>query len=89
MLTVNALELRQSLGRIIARLRRNKAPILLKKGKEPVAVLISLEDFQERFAEQDAGERRKQILVEIDAMARRSVDNRGAAEVLRDLRDKA
>jgi len=86
MLSATALELRQSLGRVIARLRRTKEPILLKKGKEPVAVLISIEDYEERFAEKDAAERRLRLLAEMDAMARPSVDGRAGLETLRELR---
>jgi prevent-host-death family protein len=87
MVTANALELRQSLGRIIARLKRTKEPILLKKGKEPVAVLISLEDYQERFSERDAAEQRLRLLEQLDALARPSVDGRAAVTILRELRD--
>ena len=86
MFSANALELRQSLGRVIARLRRTKEPILLKKGKEPVAVIICLEDYQERFAEKDAAERRLSLLAQMDAMARPSVDGSAGVEILRELR---
>ncbi len=87
MQTANALELRQSLGRIIARLKRTKQPILLKKGKEPVAVIISLEDFEERFAERDAAQRRLGLFADMGRMARSSVESREAVEILRSLRD--
>jgi prevent-host-death family protein len=86
--SVNALQLRQSLGKIIARLRRTKRPILLKKGREPVGVLISLEDFEERFAEKEATERRLQLLEEIEALARPSTDKREATDILRNLRGR-
>jgi PHD/YefM family antitoxin component YafN of YafNO toxin-antitoxin module len=85
--SVNALELRQSLGRVIARLRRTGRPLLLKKGKEPVAVLIRIEDYEERFADREAAERRRELLRGMDALARRSVEPRAGAEILRELRD--
>jgi prevent-host-death family protein len=84
--SVNALELRQSLGRVITRLRRTKQPLLLKKGKEPVAVLISIEDYEERFADKDAADRRRELLRGMDALARPSVDERTGAEILQELR---
>ena len=87
MITATALQLRQSLGRIIAKLKRTGEPVLLTKGRVPVAVLISMNDYQERFAEKDAAELRRQILVEMDALARPAADGHDAVTVLRELRN--
>lgn len=84
---VNALELRQSLGKVIATLQRTGEPILLEKGRKPVGVLISLQDFHERFVEKSAAEARERILEEMDALAMHSLDATPAIEVLRELRD--
>jgi PHD/YefM family antitoxin component YafN of YafNO toxin-antitoxin module len=83
---VNALELRQSLGKVIATLQRTGEPILLEKARKPVGVLISLKDFQERFVERSAADARKRILEEIDSLARPGVDPTPTVEVLRQLR---
>lgn len=83
---VNALELRQSLGKVIAALQRTGEPIMLEKGRKPVGVIISLRDFQERFVEKAAAEARAEVLREIDRLARPPVDPKPASEVLRDLR---
>jgi prevent-host-death family protein len=85
---VNALALRQSLGKVVASLQRTGEPILLEKGRKPVAVLISLRDFEERFVEKAATEARERILEEIDRLARRSTDPTPAVEVLRELRGR-
>ena len=83
---VNALMLRQSLGKVVASLARTGEPILLEKGRKPVAVLISLRDFRERFAEKDAAEERERILAEMDGLAGTSVDPTPAVKILRGLR---
>lgn len=83
---VSALDLRQSMGRIVARLERTGEPIVLEKGRKPVAVLISLRDFEERFVETAAAEARIRILDRMDSLARPSEDRTPAVEVLRDLR---
>ena len=83
---VNALELRQSLGKVVAALQRNGEPIILEKGRRPVAVLISLRDFQERFVEKAAAEERAQVLEEMDQLARASSDPKPGVELLRELR---
>ena len=86
MKTVNALQLRQSLGKVITSLTRNGQPILVEKGRKPVAVLISLKDFQERFVEKEALREREEILADIDALAMRSVDETPAVKILREIR---
>lgn len=85
---VNALALRQSLGKVVAALERDGRPILLERGRRPVAVLISLKDFEERFVEQAASAARERLLEEMDALARRSTDPTPAVEILRELRGR-
>lgn len=83
---LSALQLRQSLGKAIERLERTGEPILLEKGRRPVAVLISLQDFRERFAEKEAMEARDRVLEELRGLRRPSVDRTPAVEILRELR---
>lgn len=85
---VNALALRQSLGKVVASLERTGEPILLEKGRRPVAVLISLRDFEERFVEKAAADARERILAEIDRLARESVDTTTGVDAVRDLRGR-
>jgi PHD/YefM family antitoxin component YafN of YafNO toxin-antitoxin module len=84
---VNALQLRQSLSKIIALLKKDGEPILLEKGRQPAAVIISLADFRERFVEKNAEAERKKIYAEIQGMARPSIDRTSAEDILRGLRD--
>jgi len=86
MKAVNALQLRQSLGAVVEELERSGEPVLLQKGRRPVAVLISLRDFQERFVERAAAEAREEILARMDRLARPSTDPTPAVEILRELR---
>jgi prevent-host-death family protein len=46
---INALKLRQSFGAILEKLRKTGEPIIIEKGRVPVAVLISIETFNKRF----------------------------------------
>jgi PHD/YefM family antitoxin component YafN of YafNO toxin-antitoxin module len=85
---VNAVDLRQSVRRIVERLERSGEPIILERGGKPVAAIISLKDFQERFAERAALEERDRILEEMDRLARPSADRTPAVQVLRELRGK-
>jgi prevent-host-death family protein len=89
MKTANILELRQSLGRIVARLERGGEPIVLEKRQRPVAVLISLRDFEQRFVEKSASMAREELALGIDAIARPAADKTPAENVLRSLRGRA
>jgi PHD/YefM family antitoxin component YafN of YafNO toxin-antitoxin module len=59
---VNALKLRQSFGKILKNLQKSDAPLLIEKGRKPVAVLISLKTFQERFVDLRERGRRDQLI---------------------------
>ena len=83
---VTAVELRQAMGKVARRLARTGEPLLLTLDNKPVGVIVSVKDFQERFASLDAAERRRALMEEIRAdriTAPNSVDG-----VLRDLRGR-
>ena len=86
---INALQLRQSLAKVMATLERNGEPILVERGRKPVGVLISLRDYEERFVEKTAAEARRRLLAEMDALVRPSLDKTSSVEILRGLRGGA
>lgn len=47
--TINALLLRQHFGQVLKDLEEANEPIVIEKGRKPVAVLISIELFKKRF----------------------------------------
>lgn len=62
MKTVNALRLRQQLGSVLRSLEASGQPILIERNSKPAAVLISLEDYQKRFVDREADEKRKEMV---------------------------
>ncbi|MGB0679716.1 MAG: type II toxin-antitoxin system Phd/YefM family antitoxin [Polyangiales bacterium] len=85
--SVNALTLRQSLGAVLQRLREGGAPVLIHKGRQPAAVLISLEDYQKRFVDREADAKRQQVAARIAAARLHMVGDEDSTAVLRALRD--
>ncbi len=84
---VNALTLRQSLGKVLRDLARNEGPILVEKGREPAAVLISVKDFRERFVDKHAAEERKTLVEHMIALRKRKgKSNTSSLDILRSLR---
>jgi prevent-host-death family protein len=62
MRTVNALKLRQQLGSVLRALQESGRPILIERNSKPAAVMISLEDYQKRFVDREADEKRKEMV---------------------------
>ena len=51
MYKTNALKMRQNLGSVLRKLSKTGRPVLVEQNRKPVAVLISLEDYQKRFTD--------------------------------------
>ena len=63
--TVNALQLRQSLGKVLDRLERDGGPIVVYRRRTPAAALVSLKDYHERFVDREADERRRNVVARL------------------------
>jgi hypothetical protein len=59
---VNALQVRQSFGAVLKKLLKSDKPIVIEKGREPVAVLISMKMFRERFVDYREEQKRRELL---------------------------
>ena len=81
---VNALQIRQSFGKILKQLMSGDEPIIIEKAREPVAVLISLKTFQERFVDLQEQEKRDELLSRFKKAGQKPKLN--STEVLRQLR---
>lgn len=62
MKSINALKLRQQLGSVLKSLETSGQPILVERNSKPAAVLISLDDYQKRFVDREADQRRKDLV---------------------------
>jgi len=86
MQTVNARQLRQSLGKVLDRMRETGEPILLEKGRRPVAVLISLEEFRKRFVDVEADRRRRELVARIRGANIPLPEGRTSLDLIRETR---
>ncbi len=82
--TINALKVRQSFGKVLKNLQKKNEPILIEKGRTPVAVLISLTAFKERFVDYREKEKREALV----QLAKKSATSpkKESLKVLRELR---
>src|SRR5436309_190642 len=83
---VNALEIRNKLGEIIDYLEATGEPVLVSKGKRLRAVLITPEQFERRFVDYQAREKRRELLATIKSLRSRRHGAQKSLTVLRALR---
>ena len=86
MKTVNALTVRNKLGEVLETLARTGEPILVSKGRQVRAVLITPDDFQRRFVDVQAAEAREKLLQSVRKVRSAKTEERSSLEVLRELR---
>ncbi len=86
MKTVNALQVRNNLGKVLQELEETKEPILLSKGRKVRAALITYEDFQRRFLDRQAEEAREKWRKALQQLRAARVGPRSSLDTLRELR---
>ncbi|MFH0812291.1 MAG: type II toxin-antitoxin system Phd/YefM family antitoxin [Pseudomonadota bacterium] len=86
MKTVNALKIRNNLGEVLDELTKTGEPILVSKGRKVQAVLITPEQFQTRFLDFQAEEKKKQLLEAIKGLRADRLGAKKSIGVLRELR---
>jgi PHD/YefM family antitoxin component YafN of YafNO toxin-antitoxin module len=86
MKTVNALTIRNELGKVLDALERSGEPVLVSKGRKVRAVLITPSDFKTRFLDRQAEEARAQLVASIAKLRADALEERDSVDVLRELR---
>ena len=83
---VNALKVRNHLGEILDRLNATGEPILVSKGRELRAVLVTPQDFETRFLDYKIKEDKKRLLDTMRSLKKRKKEPIESIELLRQLR---
>lgn len=84
--TVEAVELRRRLDTLLERLERNGAPVLVCRRQKPVAALVSLEAYRERFPDAGAHAQRHEAVARLRQLAFEPPPAGTALDLLRALR---
>lgn len=83
---VNALTLRNRLGEILDRLEKKEEPILISKGRKIKAVLVTPEQFERRFLDWQAEDKKKKILTSMRRLRKKRKGTENSLSVLRAIR---
>lgn len=86
MYKTNALKLRQSLGLVLKKLQTDKQPIMIERNSKPAAILITLEDYQKRFVDREADEKRKELVKKIKALRTPMPQGQTSLDLIREIR---
>lgn len=86
MKTVNALTIRNHLGEVLDLLDKTKEPILVSKGREIRAALVTPEQFRKRFLDYQSEEKKKSFLETIKGLRKKRKGEKDSVELLRELR---
>jgi PHD/YefM family antitoxin component YafN of YafNO toxin-antitoxin module len=86
MKTVNALTLRNNLGKVLDALEKSGEPVLISKARAIKAVLITPEDFKRRFIDVQSEDEKKKLLATIERLRSPNISGKDSLEVLRELR---
>ncbi len=83
---VNALKIRNNLGEVLDRLNEKGEPILISKGRQIRAVLVTPEDFERRFLDFKSAEEKERLLKAIKALRKPRTKPLDSTPLLRQLR---
>lgn len=85
--TVNALKMRQNLGQVLDLLDA-EGPVLIEKNRTPRAVLISLEDYKQKFLQEEIRKRRREVVERIRSSVTPWEGEQSIVETIREMRDE-
>lgn len=83
---VNALKIRNNLGEVLDRLNEKGEPILISKGRQIRAVLVTPEDFERRFLDVKSAEEKERLLKAIKDLRKPRTKPLESTPLLRQLR---
>ncbi|MFQ5484500.1 MAG: type II toxin-antitoxin system Phd/YefM family antitoxin [Desulfobacterales bacterium] len=83
---VNALQIRNNLGQILDRLNKKGEPILISRARKVKAVLITPEQFENRFLDWQSKDEKKRLLNAVKMLRKKKIGNLTSLSVLRELR---
>ncbi len=83
---VNALTVRNKLGEILDRLEKTGEPVKISKGRKLRAVLVTPDQFEKRFLDWQAEEKKQSLLKSIQALRKPRKGGEDSVASLRRLR---
>ena len=90
MKTVTALDLRKKLGSVLNDVSKKGEPVMISRANKPLAVLISLDEYEEKILRKNREKKLKEISTEMDRWKKRHLRetvNIDIVKVIREVRE--
>ncbi len=90
MKTLSALDLRKRLGEVLDSIAQNKEQVMISRANKPLAVIISVDEYEEKILKSRRGEKLKELSTRMDewrAKHREETRDLDVVKAIRELRD--
>ncbi len=90
MKTLSALDLRKKLGEVLDAVAQNNEQVIISRANRPLAVLISVDEFEEKIQKSKQGDKLKELSARMDdwrAKHRQETKHLDVIRAVREMRD--
>jgi prevent-host-death family protein len=87
MKTITAIDLRKKLGSLLDEVSQKGEQIIISRANKPLAVMISVEEYQEKVLKKNREKRLKKLSSEMDRWKRSHVNETGNIDIVRAIRE--
>ena len=90
MKTLSALDLRKKLGEVLDTVAQNKERVMISRANKPLAVIISVDEYEEKIQKSNRGEKLKELSAKMDewrAKHREETTHLDVIKAVREMRD--
>jgi prevent-host-death family protein len=87
MKTLSALDLRKKLGSILDKVAKDKEQVLVSRANKPLAVIISVDEYQEKILKDSRGRKLKELSARLDEWRGKHRKETASIDVVRVIRE--
>jgi prevent-host-death family protein len=89
MKTMTTLDLRKKLGSILDEVSKKKEQVIISRANKPIAVLISLSEYEDKILKKDRERKLKEILCKMDEWRKKHEESTrvDVVKIIREMRD--
>lgn len=87
MKTITAIDLRKKLGSLLDEVSQKGEQIIISRANKPLAVMISMEEYQEKVLKKNREKRLKKLLSQMDRWKRNHAKETGDIDIVQAIRE--
>jgi prevent-host-death family protein len=88
---LSALELRKNLGSVLDTVANNKEQVMISRANKPLAVIISVDEYQEKILKSTRGQKLKELSARMEEWRKihsKATERIDVVKAIRELRDR-